>query len=359
MNDDLQLFRKQYEPKIGKTIDANPQVSAARYSPCGKLLFAASFDARVRRWEATAIDVVSKELEPLVGHHGWVTSVAFAPAGDTVFTADSWGEIRAWSNGSEKSESRWATATAHDGWVRDLASSPDGSTLASCGADQKLCLWKTPDGQIQCELDHPEVDLFRVLWHPDGKSLFSGDMKGKVRQLAVPSGKLIREFDAGVLFKMDRLQDVGGVRSMALDKEAKLLAVGGTKVGNGGSVTGVPTVLVFDVETGAEKKTFTCGGTQDVYVTDIAFHPAGFLMLTICGQPGNGFLAFQRWSDPEPFFKSTKMINCQSLTVHPDGQRLAVVATSVGSNGNGRQLTKDGVYKGNASPIHLLAVPTP
>ena len=61
-------------------------------------------------------------------------------------------------------------------------------------------------------------------------------------------------------------------------------------------------------------------------------------------------------SDAEPFFETKKMPNCHSLSLHPDGKRLAVVATNGGSNGNGRNL-KDGKYPGNWSPIFVLAMP--
>ena len=57
-----------------------------------------------------------------------------------------------------------------------------------------------------------------------------------------------------------------------------------------------------------------------------------------------------------PIF-SRKLTNPQSLSWHPGGQRLAVVTTSAGSNGNGRPLDKSGNYKTNQSPIQIFRMP--
>jgi hypothetical protein len=38
---------------------------------------------------------------------------------------------------------------------------------------------------------------------------------------------------------------------------------------------------------------------------------------------------------------------------------VAVTATSRGSNGNGRQLDKNGEYPGNTSPVHIFDMPKP
>lgn len=86
-------------------------------------------------------------------------------------------------------------------------------------------------------------------------------------------------------------------------------------------------------------------------------HPDGFLLAVTSGNPGTGKLLFHRLGDEQPFFSTTKMANCHSVSLHPDGRRLAVVATSKGSNGNGRRVDKDGNYIGNSSPVHLLEMP--
>ena len=369
MNEDPKQLRERFEPKETKVLTADPQVVTARFSPCGKFLAAASFDARVRRWDAAGDDL--PELAAIDGHGGWVTALAFAPQGEVLYSADSWGQIRATANTGETLAAKWAVKDAHDGWVRELAVSPDGSRLASCGMDKQVRLWSTADGGKQQEFatgPDPKIaringdfdgDVSCIRFSPDGQSLLTADLKGVVKLWDLATGNVARAFNAESLFKLDRLQDCGGVHCLTLDREGKLLAVGGTQPKGGGTVTGIPTLLVFDFATGELKHTLTFGQPNDCFVSDAAFHSAGFVMVTTCGTPGSGQLLFQRLEDKEPFFVSKKMLNCQSLTAHPDGQRLAVVATNGGSNGNGRPVDKDGKYPGNQSPIYILRMPAP
>ena len=99
------------------------------------------------------------------------------------------------------------------------------------------------------------------------------------------------------------------------------------------------------------------GAAKDGFVLDAAWHPGGYLILVTSGQPGNGKIMFLRPGEKEPFFTHTNVANCHSVTLHPDGKRFAVMAMNKGSNGNGRQLTKDGQYAGNTSPVHLFEIP--
>src|SRR6202012_5771424 len=114
-----------------------------------------------------------------------------------------------------------------------------------------------------------------------------------------------------------RLQEVGGVRRMIFTTDGKQLICAGTKPKVGGNVQGYPTLVVFDWETGQLQKTLELGKDDDVYITDMDFHSAGFLMLTISGNPGTGKLLFRRLDDESSFVEITKMPNCQSLAWHP------------------------------------------
>ena len=300
-----------------------------------------------------------------------VSALAFGPQGDVLYSADSWGQIRATPYVGEKPAAKWAVKDAHDGWVRELAVSPDGSRLASCGMDKSVRVWSTADGGKQKEFATGgdanftrlngafDGDVSCVRFSPDGQSLLTADLKGSVKLWDLATGNCTREFNAGALFKLDRLQDCGGVHCLTMNREGTLLACGGTQPKGGGTVTGIPSLLVFDFATGELKHTLAFGQPNDCFVSDAAFHATGFVMVTTCGTPGSGQLLFQRLEDKEPFFATKKMINCQSLAAHPDGLRLAVVATNGGSNGNGRPVDKEGKYPGNKSPIHILRMPPP
>ena len=57
-----------------------------------------------------------------------------------------------------------------------------------------------------------------MLWHPNGQTLISGDLRGNVKQWDLTTGMLTRSFDAKALhsFNGGQLVDFGGVRGMAL-----------------------------------------------------------------------------------------------------------------------------------------------
>jgi WD40 repeat protein len=353
MIDSKELLKK-FEPKQTKVITADPQVRTIRFSPCGKVLAAGGFDGRVRRWNFAVAE--TPELPSLAGHHAWVEAVALRAEGELLYSGDSWGQLCCWSGyTAEQPAVKWKHDQAHDGWIRDLALSPDGKLLASCGSDRVARVWSAEDGTKQHELAGYGQDLLRCRWLPDG-TLLTGDDRGLVKQWKL-DGSLVRDFNASPLYALSRLQDVGGVHALAVDREGKLLAAGGTTPKNGGTVTGAPTVLIFDVATGEQKHKLTLGVENDCYVADLRFHDEGFLSVVTYGTPGSGQLIYIVPEEGKPFFNYKQAQNIHSLAWHPDGKRLVVSATNGGSNGNGRPVDKDGKYVTNQSPLHVFALP--
>lgn len=353
MNSDPKELLQKYEPKMGQTLEPDRQVMMIRYSPCGKLLAAASCDAVIRRWDVDG-DTYT-ERPALTGHSGWVSRLTFLPDEKTLISADTWGNLIAWNYAEAEPKPLWKREAAHDGWIRDLAISADGKQIATCGFDEVIRIW-TPEGEKVHELTGHDDDVFSLAFHPSGEALVSGDLHGRVIEWNTTTGKQQRTLDASELYVESRLQDVGGVRRLVFDPEGQTLACAGTKPKNGGNVQGVPTVLLFDWAAGTVTHTLSVGATGDAFVYEVDFHPAGFVIGITSGNPGTGKFFFHRPGDEEPFFLSTKMRNCHSMAIHPDGRHLIVSATNTGSNGNGRRL-KDGEYVGNYSPLHLWELP--
>jgi WD40 repeat protein len=276
-----------------------------------------------------------------------------------LFTADSWGQLACWPYSEAAPEPIWKLPEAHPGWIRAVAVHPDGQTVATGGNDTAVRLWSSKDGKLLCQLPHPHR-VFSLCYHPDGKSLVSGDFKGVIRHWELAGCREVRRMSASILYADEaetkgRIQQCGGARHLQFDQQGKRLVCAGQKEPGGGFATGTPCVLVYDWHTGQQIREMPMGGTQDGFAYDARFHPEGFVMATSCAFPGKGHVWFWHPEDDAAFFSSKKLPNGRSLSLHPDGRRLALL-TSQSRNGNGRSL-KDGVYEGGSAEIRLVEFP--
>ena len=354
MNDETQDLLARYQPQEAKVVDAPRQLCAARFAPCGNFLLAGGFDGLVYRWDASSKDL--PQLPSLAGHQGWVQGLAFHPRELRAYTADTWGRLCCWPYAEAVPQPAWSIDPAHDGWIRAIAVSPDGGQLATCGTDRVLRMWSSLDGSKLQEISGPTDDPYCLAFHPDGRSLVTGDLRGVVRHWDLATAKCIREFDARLLFAYMQIQELGGVRVLAFDREGKSLACGGAQPTMAANVQGIPTLLLFDWESGKQTRSMALGKSADGFVFDLLWHSDGFWMIVTSGGPGSGQLAFHRPADETPFFVSSKMSNCHAVSMHPSGKRLVVTATNRSSAGNGRP-PKDGKYPSNWSPVHVLDFP--
>jgi WD40 repeat protein len=350
MNVTAEELLKRFEPKPTTVLNPDRQLAIVRCSPCGKYLLAGGFDGLVRRWNLTQDPPA--ELPPVKGHHGWVEGLVFHPAQPIAFTADSWGQLRAWNYADESPAVLWVHEQAHDGWIHDLAIDPAGNHLATAGNDARVRLWSAPDGALRYELKHDD-DVHCVALHPRDAACVSGDLFGRLRHWNLADGSLVRELDGSKFHLLSRLQDIGGLRRMAFDPDGKSLWCAGTIPSIGATMQGVPTLLRFDWESGKQHNSFALGEARDCLVHDFAFHPSGFVVAVTSGLPGSGKVVLLAAHLEKPFFETTRLQNCHSVALLADGRRMVVAATNSGSNGNGRPL-RNGEYVGNFSPLHFL-----
>jgi len=335
--------------ELGKPIDPGVQVMRIRYCHDGKLFVAACFDGKVRRWDVSGKEPV--EFPAIAGHNGWVTSLAFASY--ALFSTDSWGRLTA-SDVTAKEPRLWTVEAAHDGWARAVAS--NGPNVATCGKDGFVRLWENATGKKIGEFE-TKSDTLSVCFTPDGKSVLAGDLFGIVREFAISSGKVTRTFEAKELHKLDRIQDVGGVKCLLVSGDGKTLFVAGAEPKTGGFVQAVPLLIAFDLASGKRLAEWKDTSDSEGYVTDLAWHPAGFVIFTTSGQPGRGKFHIWKPGDAKTLFSGGKHPNCHSVTVSPDGTTIAVSATNANSSGNGRVKGKGGEYPNNSSPIQFWNLP--
>ncbi len=345
------------QPRQGETINLDRHMAKLRFSPCGRFMVAGGCDATVRRWEVT--DAGFTAIAPLTGHHGWIQAVAFHPDRRRLLTADSWGELRIWSYADAQPNCLRTVANAHDGWIRDLAVSADGRHFATCGRDQKVAIWSLAADNNEPRKVHEIAghndDVYSVAFHPDNRTLVSGDLHGNVKQWDVATGRKTRDFAAcPSLYRLSGIKEQGGVRCLVFDPTGRTLAIAG---GRPGSTGGSPTIYLHDVASARLQHTIAIEDAQAGLIFDLAFHASGFVMAVASGTPGKGTFFLQRPGEQAPFFTNTRMANCHSLAVHPTNNRVVVAATNTGSNGNGRNL-RGGVYAGNFSPLYVWTLPS-
>jgi WD40 repeat protein len=350
---DSKALLAAYRPKAAKPLAQGQQLCQVRYSPDGKTLAAGTFEGTVRRWDAAATPFA--DLPVLSGHNGWVQCLAFHPDGKRLFSADSWGRLTCWPFAVQLAKPLWSTKDAHDGWIHAMAMSVDGTWLATGGRDQTIRITSPDDGKAVRTLAAGE-DVLALMFHPDGKSLVSGDLKGVIKQWELGTGKVARDFDAKAMFLRDRIQDVGGVRAFALSPDGATLFAGGSQPKSGGFVQGVSLILAFDWKSGKGRTVYKGSSDNEGYVYELAWHAGGFLVGVSSGQPGQGKLFFHHPDNAQPFF-TQPIPNPHSVAVHPNGKRLVVSATNANSAGNGRNIGKAKEYPGNFSPLHVFDLP--
>ncbi len=334
------------EPKPITEFPSERQISAVRFSADGTILAAVGYEPAVRRWQFDG-----KLLTPLPaigGFNGYTTALAFHPKMSVLFAADSWGLLRA----VEGDKTLWQHETAHDGWLRQIAISPDGGRIATCGKDGFVRVWDAGTGKNLAEHQAGE-DVYAVTV---GAGIVFGDMRGRIEAWTLDLKRKEMSFDGAILYKLDRLQDIGGLRVLLFIDGGKTLLAAGTTPENGATPESIPTILFFDTASGKLTKTVTHGTNKEGYVHDLVPHPSGCLMAVTSGSPGSGMLFLLDPAGKEVFYENKKMANCHSLALHPGGKYAIVTSTNRDSNGNGKTLAKDGTYKTNTSPLHLFEV---
>jgi WD40 repeat protein len=342
-----------------QVLEHDREMVFAQFSPCGKYLFAGSYDGRLYRWELGTANITT-----FAGHGGWMQSLAFHSDGKRAFSSDSWGQIIAWNYADETPKPLWKREDCHTKWMRSMALSPDGSTLATCAGDRAVRLWSTDDGSPKGDLATLPDDLLTAHFHPDG-SLLIGDLKGQIHQFDLKAKKVVRTLDASILYLrpiqlgMREINDVGGVRCMASDPKGEYLFAAGSQPATSGFVTGKPTTLCFDWSTGKAKHTWQWEKVEpaEVYVMGLTWHPDGYVLGATSGQPAKGAVVGWKPGDANPVYLAKTFSHSRTISIHPDGKRVALVQVLLKQGagaGNGRKLSKDGEYVGLISQVKVF-----
>ena len=128
-------------------------VSSVAFAPDGQTIVSGSKDKTIRLWDLQGNAIGA----PFRGHERSVMSVAFAPDGQTIVSGSLDKTIRLWDL---QGNAIGTPFQGHESTVISVAFAPDGQTIVSGSADQTIRLWR---GHWQAWL---EVCCERLRYHP-------------------------------------------------------------------------------------------------------------------------------------------------------------------------------------------------
>ena len=145
--------------------------------------------------------------------------------------------------------------------------------------------------------------------------------------------KLVRTLDASALYLrptvngFKEINDVGGVRCMAVRPGGQWLIAGGTQPATSGFLTGKPTAVCFDYTTGTVAHTWQWEKAEPAegFVMGLAWHPGGYVLAATSGQPGKGAVVGWRPGEAKEVYLARTFPHGRTVAVHPDGKRVALV----------------------------------
>ncbi len=309
-------------------------VFSVAFSPDGQRLASGSADKTVKTWDSAT----GKELFALKGHANWVRSVAFSPDGQRLASGGSDQTVKIWDSATGK---ELFTLKGHAGEVMSVAFSPDGQRLASAGRDQTVKIWETATGKELLALKgHADV-VASVAFSPDGQRLASAggfDQTVKIWDSATGKELFTLKGHAVYVWRVAFSPDGQRLASASEDQTAKIwdTATGKelfTLKGHAGWVESVAfspdgqrlasrgidqTVRIWDTATG--KELFALKGHAGS-VGSVAFSPDGQRLASASGD--QTVKIWDSATGKEPFTLKGHAAPVFGVAFSPDGQRLA------------------------------------
>lgn len=171
-------------------------VQSIAFSPDGKFLAVgtSNVSSELVVWQLAT----GKEVRRFQGIRRLLTSIAFAPDGNSLAASDADGLIRLWNVADG---ALWRQLKGHPSKVEAIAFSPKGDVLASAGRDKTIRLWDPDTGRELRQLKGHTDRVLAVAFTPDGKKLASsGWGEQTIRLWDATTGKELRVLNGNFLF---------------------------------------------------------------------------------------------------------------------------------------------------------------
>ncbi|MCL2805708.1 MAG: WD40 repeat domain-containing protein, partial [Treponema sp.] len=208
-------------------------VLSVAWSPDGKFITSGSWDNTIKIWNAD-FSSDARELYTLK-HERSVYSVTFCPNSHFLVSGSYDHTVRIWdvSNGKEIKILR-----GHENTVTSASVCPNGKYIASASADRTIIIWDFDTGDRLRTLSGHSDPVYSVAWSPIEKKIVSASWDMTARIWDTETG--------------DTIKVIGKEIFKDVVYNAKFSPDGAKIVSTGGSLTlGIPSITIWDVETGS------------------------------------------------------------------------------------------------------------
>ena len=303
---------------------------SCRCSRTKNVVFFGAEDYSVWRWDW------GQDKKVTLPTDAWVRGIAISPDDQTVITGGFDGRLIWWPAHAEQPAATH-TIEAHDGWARAVDISPDGKLVASVGNDHVVRIWDFATAKLVKELsgDESKEDaiahrshVYNVVFHPNGKSLVTGDLMGQLIEWDLESSAAKRVWTAETLSKYDKgfRAQIGGFRTLRFNADgSKLFASGITNVTNAFAGVGNPSIVEFNWADNKQLVEYLSKPQLQGVAWGMVLHPDGPIIGAHGGSGGS--LMFWKPGEAESAHQLKLPQNARDLDLVHDHERLAVACS--------------------------------